>query len=103
MARLPPPETHRERIATYFDPLPFWYMPFEEARVDRATFPLHALTQRPMQMYHSWHSQNAWLRQILGNNRLFVNRTVGRALGLDEEDWVWLSSHHGSDPASRQG
>ncbi|MGC2203266.1 MAG: molybdopterin oxidoreductase family protein, partial [Stellaceae bacterium] len=89
-----PLESHRERIAKYFDPLPFWYLPFEEARVDRATFPLHALTQRPMQMYHSWHSQNAWLRQILGNNRLFVNRTVGRALGLDEEDWVWLSSHH---------
>jgi anaerobic selenocysteine-containing dehydrogenase len=89
-----PPETHRDRIATYFDPLPFWYMPFEEARVDRSTFPLHALTQRPMQMYHSWHSQNAWLRQILGNNQLFVNRGVGRALGLAEEDWVWLSSHH---------
>jgi len=46
-------------------------------------------------MYHSWHSQNAWLRQILGNNRLFVNRAIGRAIGLAEEDWVWLSSHHG--------
>jgi anaerobic selenocysteine-containing dehydrogenase len=90
-----PPETHRERIATYFDPLPFWYMPFEEALVDRDNFPLHALTQRPMQMYHSWHSQNAWLRQILGNNRLFVSRALGRAVGLAEEDWVWLSSHHG--------
>ncbi|MFL5268758.1 MAG: molybdopterin oxidoreductase family protein, partial [Stellaceae bacterium] len=93
--RVVPPETHRQRIATYFDPLPFWYMPFEEARIDRDTFPLHALTQRPMQMYHSWHSQNAWLRQILGNNRLFVNRAVGQALGLAGEDWVWLSSHHG--------
>jgi len=90
-----PQETHRERIETYFDPLPFWYMPFEESRIDRNVFPLHALTQRPMQMYHSWHSQNAWLRQILGNNRLFVNRTIGRALGLAEDDWVWLSSHHG--------
>jgi len=70
-------------------------MPFEEARIDRDNFPLHALTQRPMQMYHSWHSQNAWLRQILGNNRLFVSRTLGRALDLAEEDWVWLSSHHG--------
>jgi anaerobic selenocysteine-containing dehydrogenase len=93
--RVLPPETHRERIATYFDPLPFWYIPFEEARIDRASFPLHALTQRPMQMYHSWHSQNAWLRQILGKNRLFVNRASGRALGLAEDDWVWLSSHHG--------
>ncbi len=26
--------------------------------------PLHAVTQRPMFMYHSWGSQNAWLRQI---------------------------------------
>ena len=90
-----PPETHRERIATYFDPLPFWYMPFEEASIERGSFPLHALTQRPMHMYHSWHSQNEWLRQILGYNRLFVNRATGRALGLAEEDWVWLSSHHG--------
>jgi anaerobic selenocysteine-containing dehydrogenase len=89
------PQTHRERIATYFDPLPFWYVPFEETRVDAASFPLHAVTQRPMQMYHSWHSQNAWLRQILGANRLFVNRASGRALGLAEDDWVWLSSHHG--------
>lgn len=88
-----PPEAHRERIASYFDPLPFWYMPFEEARVDCTNFPLHAITQRPMQMYHSWHSQNAWLRQLLGNNRLYVNRAKGCALGLEEEDWVWLSSH----------
>jgi anaerobic selenocysteine-containing dehydrogenase len=90
-----PPKTHRDRIATYFDPLPFWYMPFEESRIDRNKFSLHALTQRPMQMYHSWHSQNAWLRQILGNNRLFLNRSLGHALGLAEDDWVWLSSHHG--------
>ncbi len=69
-----PPADHRERDRDYFDPLPFWYMPFEEARVDRAAFPLHAITQRPMQMYHSWDSQNAWLRQILGDNRLFINR-----------------------------
>jgi sulfite dehydrogenase (quinone) subunit SoeA len=90
-----PPAEHRDRIATYFDPLPFWYMPFEEAQVDREAFPFHAVTQRPMQMYHSWHSQNAWLRQILGYNRLFINRVTGRALGLNDEDWVWVISHHG--------
>ena len=27
-----PPEHLRERIATYFDPLPFWYPPLEDAR-----------------------------------------------------------------------
>ena len=52
-----PPEKDRARIETYFDPLPFWYPPFEEARIDPAGFPLHAITQRPMIMYHSWHSQ----------------------------------------------
>ena len=90
-----PPEKDRARIETYFDPLPFWYPPFEEARIDLGGFPLHAITQRPMQMYHSWHSQNAWLRQILGQNRLFINRATGRALGLDDDDWVWVSSHAG--------
>src|SRR5207247_9751527 len=90
-----PPQTHRDRIATYFDPLPFWYMPFEEGRSGADVFPLHAITQRPMQMYHSWHSQNAWLRQILGQNRLFMNRVTARGLGLADDDWVWVSSHAG--------
>jgi len=85
----------RARIDTYFDPLPIWYEPFEGARIDPAAFPLHAITQRPMQMYHSWHSQNAWLRQITGRNYLFVNRASARNLGLADEDWVWVSSHVG--------
>jgi anaerobic selenocysteine-containing dehydrogenase len=46
-------------------------------------------------MYHSWHSQNAWLRQILGQNRLFMNRVTARGLGLADDDWVWVSSHAG--------
>ncbi len=90
-----PPEKDRARIETYFDPLPFWYPPLEEARIELAGFPLHAITQRPMQMYHSWHSQNAWLRQILGQNRLFINRATAHALGLDDDDWVYVSSHSG--------
>lgn len=90
-----PPPASAARIEAYFDPLPFWYEPFEGARIDPHEFPLHAITQRPMQMYHSWHSQNAWLRQILGRNRLFVGRAVGRRLGLQDDDWVWVSSHAG--------
>jgi Fe-S-cluster-containing hydrogenase component 2 len=31
------------------------------------------VTQRPMAMYHSWDSQNAWLRQIHAHNYLYVN------------------------------
>lgn len=91
-----PPETHRERIATYFDPLPFWYEPFDETAAGAAgDFPLHAVTQRPMAMYHSWGSQNAWLRQLLDSNRLYIHRGTAEALGIADDDWVWVTSRHG--------
>ena len=90
-----PPAQHRARIETYFDPLPLWYMPFEEAAIDRDSFPMHALTQRPMAMYHSWDSQNAWQRQIHGSNRLYMHHRKAAALGIADDDWVWVESHHG--------
>lgn len=90
-----PPQEHRERIRTYFDPLPLWYMPFEEMTAGPEAFPMHAVTQRPMAMYHSWGSQNAWLRQIHGENRLHVNRTTAQSLGIADGDWVYVTSHHG--------
>ena len=90
-----PPERDRERVAAYFDPLPFWYPPFEETAIETGDYPLHAITQRPMAMYHSWGSHNAWLRQIHGHNRLFVNRRTAGQLGLCDDDWVWAISHHG--------
>jgi len=46
-------------------------------------------------MYHSWGSQNAWLRQIHGANRLYMNHATGAALGVADDDWVWIFSHHG--------
>ncbi|WP_417524901.1 molybdopterin oxidoreductase family protein [Marinovum sp.] len=88
-----PPDRARERIRTHFDPLPFWYAPFEEQMTKG--FPLHAITQRPMHMYHSWGSQNAWLRQITAQNRLYVHTSVGVEHGLKDDDWVWLTSHLG--------
>ena len=90
-----PPEKDRARIETYFDPLPFWYPPFEGEELDEAAFPMHAITQRPMHMYHSWGSQNAWLRQITGENRLYIQRARGQSLGLQDDDWVWISSQIG--------
>jgi anaerobic selenocysteine-containing dehydrogenase len=90
-----PPDVHRARIETYFDPLPIWYAPFEEAAVDSSEFPLHAVTQRPMPMYHSWGSQNPWLRQIIAANRLYMNRRTAEALAIADDDWVWVTSHHG--------
>ena len=92
-----PPLRDRARIETYFDPLPFWYPPFEaEALTDASLYPLHAISQRPMAMYHSWGAQNAWLRQIHTANRLMVPQRTAEKLGIGDEDWVRLVSHHGS-------
>jgi anaerobic selenocysteine-containing dehydrogenase len=90
-----PPMVHRKRVETFFDPLPIWYAPFEEALVDQEEFPMHAITQRPMAMYHSWGSQNAWLRQIHSRNWLYMNAKRAAKLGIEQGDWVWVKSHHG--------
>lgn len=90
-----PPEAERARLETYFDPLPFWYAPLGETTTDSDEFELHALTQRPMHMYHSWGSQNAWLRQITSQNRLFIHRDTAARLGLTDDDWAWVESPNG--------
>ena len=45
---------------------------------DTSEFPMHAITQRPMAMYHSWGSQNAWLRQIHGAQLALHQRATAR-------------------------
>ncbi|HCO43542.1 MAG TPA: formate dehydrogenase, partial [Gammaproteobacteria bacterium] len=90
-----PPAEYRERVEQYFDPLPFWYPPFEGAALANTDFPLHAITQRPMIMYHAWDSQNAWQRQILGSNRLYLHPQTAARVGVADDGWVWVTSHHG--------
>ena len=48
-----------------------------------------------MIMYHSWGSQNAWLRQILGRNVLYMHVAPRAALGLADGDWAWVVTHNG--------
>jgi anaerobic selenocysteine-containing dehydrogenase len=91
-----PPEHLRERVKTVMDPLPIWYPPFEDGHVDPEEFPVHALTQRPMAMYHSWGTQNAWLRQLHGRNPLYVPTKIWEANGFAEGDWACVTSAHGS-------
>jgi len=90
-----PPDHLRERIDTYFDPLPFYYEPLEAQVSDKLKYPLNAITQRPMAMYHSWDSQNAWLRQIHTHNYLYVNPSLGHKGGFLDGDWVWVESMWG--------
>ena len=89
----PTRDVDKARLTEYFDPLPAWYPSAGES--DDSSFPLHAITQRPMMMYHSWDSQNAWLRQIISQNYLYVATGKARELGLNDLDWVWVESPHG--------
>ncbi len=90
-----PPEHLRDTIAGSFAPLPVWYPPFEGARTNEAAFPLHAVTQRPMAMYHSWGSQNAWLRQIHTANVLYVPAALCDELGIADGEFAHVISVHG--------
>ncbi|HRQ63544.1 MAG TPA: molybdopterin-dependent oxidoreductase, partial [Xanthomonadaceae bacterium] len=90
---LQPPDELRGRVALHFDPLPAWYAPFEDAGAE--DFPLSAITQRPMFMYHAWGSQNAWLRQIAARNVLYVHPDTATALGIGDGEWAFIESRHG--------
>ena len=106
-----PPDHLRERLKEYCDPIPFWYDPttmqgdvLQEPTAEqepsqqpgqrRDKFPLYAISQRPMHMYHSWGSQNAWLRQITNANALYVHSKTAHEFSIKDGDWVWLSSAH---------
>ena len=88
-----PPEHLRARLRAVMDPLPIWYEPFADAA--GAEYPVHALTQRPMAMYHSWGSQNAWLRQIHGMNPLYLPTKLWQAHGFEEGDWARVTAPSG--------
>jgi len=90
-----PPAHLAKRVETYFDPLPFYYDTLEGQATDKHKYPLAAITQRPMAMYHSWDSQNAWLRQIHAHNLLYVNTHTARLQGIEDGDWIWVESQWG--------
>ena len=90
-----PPDHLREQLKLAMDPLPVWYPPLSDNDTDSQTYPIHALTQRPMAMYHSWGSQNAWLRQIHGRNPLYVPTKIWEAHGFQAGDWARVKSAHG--------
>ncbi len=85
-----PPDHLRAQVKAAMDPLPAW-QPLAEA----AGYPVHGLTQRPMAMYHSWGSQNAWLRQIHGRNYLYVPTKIWAEQGFADGDWARVTSPSG--------
>ncbi|MDQ7080056.1 MAG: molybdopterin-dependent oxidoreductase, partial [Paracoccaceae bacterium] len=91
-----PPDHLRAQLKMAMDPLPVWYPPFEGTLIDESEYPYTALTQRPMAMYHSWGTQNAWLRQIHGANPLYVSGEICDEHGFKPGDWARVTSVHGS-------
>lgn len=87
-----PPDHLRGRIKQTMDPLPIWY---ETDQQGNEGYTVNALTQRPMAMYHSWGSQNAWLRQLHGHNPLYLPTKLMRQHDLADGDWARVSSPHG--------
>ncbi|WP_084386126.1 molybdopterin-dependent oxidoreductase [Roseinatronobacter thiooxidans] len=90
-----PPDHLRARLMETLDPLPIWYPTFTDADAAAKDYPLHALTQRPMAHYHSWGSQNAWLRQIHGHTPLYISGYLWAQHGFEAGDWATLTSPHG--------
>jgi anaerobic selenocysteine-containing dehydrogenase len=90
-----PPAHLAKRVETHFDPLPFYAPALEVQATDLEKYPLAAITQRPMAMYHSWDSQNAWLRQIHAHNYLFINPRTAAANGIADGAWLWVESQWG--------
>ncbi|MFG6532361.1 molybdopterin oxidoreductase family protein [Sulfitobacter sp. 1A16787] len=84
-----PPEHLRNRIKRCMTPLPHWY---ESDPEGAQGYDVHALTQRPMAMYHSWGSQNAWLRQLHGHNPLYLPTKIMREKDLRDGDWARVTS-----------
>jgi anaerobic selenocysteine-containing dehydrogenase len=87
-----PPDHLRAQIKASMDPLPIWY---ETDQAGNDGFTINALTQRPMAMYHSWGTQNAWLRQLHGHNPLYVPTKLMRENNLQDGDWAKVTSPHG--------
>ena len=90
--RVPPLQSQKERLKQYCRPLPFYYPPLEPVNEQ---YPFYALGQRPMFMYHSWDSQNAWLRQIAADNPLFMQRQRAVSMNIADGDLVWICSRRG--------
>lgn len=92
----PSDEEDKARLKKYFTPCPSYYKPIEVELTDEDEYPFSTTTQRPMFMYHSWDSQNAWLRQIMAQNKLYMNRAKAESMAIADGDWVWVESRIGA-------
>ena len=89
------PQKHlHKRIEEKMDPLPIWWPNHDLEKLEQ--YPIHAITQRPAAMYHSWGSQNVWLRQIHGSNKLFLPERIWEENDFEVGDWARLTSENSS-------
>ena len=88
-----PPESHRARIESYFDPIPFWYPPFEGARRPRVSRSRRSRSGRCTCIIRGARRMR-WLRQITAETASTCTATRAQQLGIADDDWVWITSAH---------
>src|SRR5690606_24030996 len=90
-----PPASQRARVEGDFDPQPVWYDPIGGDQARHARDPLRASPQPRPVAQHACGSQNAGLRQIRASNALCVPPETAARLGLGDDGWPEVESHHG--------
>ncbi len=82
-----------------YDPLPNFQFPLEspettpELADKYPTILLSGVKTRPY--WHSDGRQLEWARKILPNPEVEINEEDARALGINDDDWVWIESTRG--------
>ncbi len=90
-----PPQDQCERIKAFFDPLPFWYPPFEDITNDDEKYPLYAITLDPSVLRsHGPLTTAKWPEPLRNGDHLYMSRASGAEFGLQDRDWVWMISRH---------
>ena len=97
----PPSLTDRERLATYFDPLPFWYAPLEGAqahtRARSRAYPLprdHAAADDDVPLV-GFAERVAAADPRRENHPVHESRHRACSSGLPTTTGSWVESHHG--------
>jgi thiosulfate reductase/polysulfide reductase chain A len=76
-----------------YHPLPY-YLPPEDAPT--ASFPHYFISWKEVEHTHTRTSNNDWLMEMKGENKLLVHPTLATSKGLSEGDRVWIQTPFGS-------
>ena len=74
-----------------YHPLPLFLDPVDKPDATKG-FPLYFISWKEVLHTHTRTQNNPLLMQIQGENKLWVHPDTASALGIAEDDWVWVES-----------